>query len=34
MEQRVKEVQARYESEIERINDTLSKYEQDNYKKA
>jgi hypothetical protein len=27
-------VQARYESEIERINDTLSKYEQDNYKKA
>ena len=27
-------MQARYESEIERINDTLSKYEQDNYKKA
>lgn len=34
METRLREVQQRYESEIERFNDALSKLENDNYKKA
>ena len=34
MEARVREVQHRYECEIERINESLTKLETDNYKKA